>query len=206
LKKKRTADISEVLPNEFGDFLARYFIKTHRNKNMNLNSLKEKVRSIPDWPQKGVIFRDITPILEDKKLFRFLIEELARSYKDKKIDKIVGIDARGFIMAAALAYKLKTGLAIVRKKGKLPWKTVSKKYTLEYAAQTLEMHRDAINPGEKILLVDDVLATGGTMAATSNIVKKLGGRIVGILFFIELKDLKGRKKLKRYKLKSLIKF
>ena len=173
---------------------------------MNLNSLKEKVRSIPDWPQKGVIFRDITPILEDKNLFRFLIEELARSYKDKKVDKIVGIDARGFILAAALAYKLKTGLAIVRKKGKLPYKTIEKKYTLEYAAQTLEMHQDAINPGEKILLVDDVLATGGTMAATVDIVRKLGGKIVGILFFIELKDLKGRKKLKGYKMKSLINF
>ena len=156
---------------------------------MTLNSLKEKIRSIPDWPQKGVIFRDITPCLEDKKLFHFLIEELARPYKSEKIDKIIGIDARGFILAAALAYKLKTGLVIVRKKGKLPYKTIKKKYTLEYAAHTLEMHQDAINPGEKILLVDDVLATGGTMAATVNIVRKLGGEIVGILFFIELKDL-----------------
>jgi len=173
---------------------------------MTLNSLKEKIRSIPDWPQKGVIFRDITPILEDRRLFHFLINELAKLYKNKKIDKIVGIDARGFILAAALAYKLKTGLAIVRKKGKLPYKTVKRKYTLEYAAQTLEMHQDAINPGEKVLLVDDVLATGGTMKATLNIVKKLGGKIIGILFFIELKDLKGRKKLKGYKLKSLINF
>jgi len=173
---------------------------------MNLNSLKEKVRSIPDWPQKGVIFRDITPCLEDKKLFHFLIEELARPYKSEKIDKIIGIDARGFILAAALAYKLKTGLVIVRKKGKLPYKTVKRKYTLEYAAHTLEMHQDAINPGEKILLVDDVLATGGTMAATVDIVRKLGGKIIGILFFIEIKDLKGRKKLKGYKLKSLINF
>ena len=173
---------------------------------MTLNSLKEKVRSVPDWPQKGIIFRDITPLLEDKKLFRFLIEELTRPYKNKKIDKIVGIDARGFILASALAYKLKTGLAIIRKKGKLPCKTVKKKYTLEYAAQTLEMHKDTIKPGEKVLLVDDLLATGGTMKATVDIVKKLGGKIIGILFFIELKDLKGRKKLKGYKLKSLINF
>ena len=173
---------------------------------MILNLLKKKIRSIPDWPQKGIIFRDITPVLEDRKLFHFLIEELARSYKNKKIDKIVGIDARGFILASALAYKLKTGLAIIRKKGKLPAKTVKKKYTLEYASQTLEMHQDAIFPGERVLLVDDVLATGGTMKATLDIVKKLGGKIIGILFFIELRDLKGRKKLKGYKFKSLIKF
>lgn len=173
---------------------------------MILNLLKKKIRSIPDWPQKGIIFRDITPVLEDKKLFRFLIEELARPYKNKKIDKIVGIDARGFILASALAYKLKTGLAIIRKKGKLPCKTVKKKYTLEYAAQTLEMHKDTIKPGEKVLLVDDLLATGGTMKATLDIVKKLGGKIIGILFFIELKDLKGRKKLKGHKIKSLINF
>ena len=175
-------------------------------RTMNLNSLKEKVRSVPDWPQKGIIFRDITPILEDKKLFHFLIEELAHSYKAEKIDKIVGIDARGFIMAAALAYKLKTGLTIVRKKGKLPAKTIKKKYTLEYSAETLEMHKDAIISGEKVLLVDDLLATGGTMAATCDIVKKLEGKVIGILFFIELKNLKGRKKLKGYKIKSLIKF
>ena len=173
---------------------------------MNLNSLKLKIRSIPDWPQKGIIFRDITPVLEDKKLFRFLIQELAKSFKGKKIDKIIGIDARGFIMAAALAYKLKTGLAIVRKKGKLPYKTIRKKYTLEYASETLEMHKDSIKPGERVLLVDDLLATGGTMAAAADIIKKLGGKILGILFFIELEDLKGRKKLKGYKTKSLIKF
>jgi len=173
---------------------------------MNLEDLKSKIRSIPDWPQKGVIFRDITPVLENKKLFRFLIDEIAKFCRRKKIDKIVGIDARGFILASALAYKLKTGLSIVRKKGKLPWKTVRKNYKLEYAAETLEMHKDAVKPGEKILLCDDLLATGGTMKATADLVKKLDGKIVGILFFIELENLRGRKKLKGYKVKSLIKF
>lgn len=175
-------------------------------KIMTLDVLKSKVRSIPDWPQKGIIFRDITPVLEDKKLFRFLINELAKPYKQKKIDKIVGIDARGFILASALAYKLKTGLAIVRKKGKLPFKTVRKKYTLEYATETLEIHKDAVKAGEKILLCDDLLATGGTMKTTADVVQKLGGKIVDILFFIELENLKGRRKLKGYKIKSLIKF
>lgn len=173
---------------------------------MRLSDLKKKIRSIPDWPKKGVIFRDITPILEDKRLFKFLIENLAKQFKGKKIDKIVGIDARGFILASALALKLNCGLAIVRKEGKLPWKTIKQEYKLEYASNILEMHEDSIKSGENVLLCDDVLATGGTMKATVDLVKKLGGRVVGILFFIELKDLKGREKLKGYKVKSLIKF
>jgi len=173
---------------------------------MDLNIFKSKIRSIPDWPKKGVIFRDITPVLQEPKLFSQLIDRLAKPYLKKEIDVIAGIDARGFILASALSYKLKTGLAIVRKAGKLPYKTVKKNYTLEYATNTLEMHSDAIKPGQKVLLVDDLLATGGTMEATLNIIKKLGGKIVGILFFIELKDLKGRRKLKGYKIKSLIKF
>lgn len=173
---------------------------------MNLEFLKSKIRSIPDWPRKGIIFRDITPVLEDKKLFQFLINKLAEFCKNKKIDKIVGVDARGFILASALAYKLKTGLAIIRKKGKLPYKTVRKKYTLEYASETLEIHKGAVKPGEKVLLCDDLLATGGTMKAAADIVKKLGGKIVGIVFFIELRDLNGQEKLKGYKMKSLINF
>lgn len=173
---------------------------------MSIKKLEVGVRSIPDWPQKGVNFRDITPILEDKKLFRLLINELAKPFKKSKIDKIVGIDARGFILASALAYKLNTGLAIVRKKGKLPCKTISKEYALEYGLATLEMHKDTIRKGESILIVDDVLATGGTMAATVNMVKKLGGQIAGLLFLIELEGLKGRKKLRNRKIESLIKF
>lgn len=159
-----------------------------------------------DWPQKGIVFRDITPVLEDGEVFQFLIDEMAKFCQEEEIDKIIGIDARGFILASVLAYKLKTGLAIVRKKGKLPYTTISQKYTLEYASETLEMHQDAVKKGERILLVDDLLATGGTMKATVDIVRKLGGTIVGILFFIELKNLKGREKLKGYKIKSLVEF
>jgi len=168
--------------------------------------IKSKIREIPDWPKKGVSFKDITPLLHDKEFFRKTIDLLAAPYLGKKIDKIVGIDARGFILAAALAYKLKTGLAIVRKKGKLPAKTISQSYALEYASNILEMHEDAVLPGEKVLLVDDVLATGGTMKATIAMVKKLKGKIVGVDFLMELTYLDGRKNLKGYKIKSLIKY
>ena len=168
--------------------------------------IKLKIREISDWPKKGVNFKDITPLIQDKKVFRKTIDEMAHPYLGKNIDKIVGIDARGFIIAAALAYKLKTGIAIVRKEGKLPSKKVSKKYSLEYASNTIEMHQDAILPGEKVLLVDDVLATGGTMKATIDLVKKLGGKIVGVDFLMELSYLKGRQKLKGYKVRSLVKY
>lgn len=169
-------------------------------------AIKLNIREIPDWPKKGVSFKDITPLLGNKKFFCQIINVLADPYIGKKIDKVVGIDARGFIFAAALAYKLKTGLAIVRKKGKLPFKTVSKKYSLEYASNILEMHEDSILPGEKIVLVDDVLATGGTMKATIDMVNKLKGKIMGVDFLIELAYLNGRKNLKGYKVKSLIKY
>jgi len=173
---------------------------------MTLKDLKSKIVAVPDWPKKGVVFRDITPALEDKKCLRFLIDELAKMAADQGIDKVVGIDARGFILAAPLAYKLKAGLAIARKQGKLPRATVSETYNLEYASEIIEMHQDSIKKGERILLVDDVLATGGTMASAVKIVGKLGGKVAGVLFFIELKDLAGRAKLKGQKIKSLIKF
>ncbi len=168
--------------------------------------IKSKIREIADWPKKGVSFKDITPLLQDGKLFCQTIDLLAAPYFKKKVDKVVGIDARGFILAAGVAYKLKTGLAIVRKKGKLPFKTVSKEYTLEYASNVLEMHQDSILPGEKVVIVDDVLATGGTMQATVDIVKKLGGKILGIEFLIELDYLKGRENLKGQKVKSLLNY
>lgn len=168
--------------------------------------IKSKIREIPDWPKKGVNFKDITPLIEDSLAFRKIINALAKPYLNKKIDKIIGIDARGFILAAALAYKLKSGVAIVRKKGKLPSKIVSKKYALEYGSNTIEMHKDTILPGEKVLLVDDVLATGGTMKATIDLVKKLKGKIIGVDFLIELSYLKGRQKLKGYKVRSLLKY
>jgi len=170
------------------------------------NLIKSKIREIPDWPKKGVSFKDITPLLLDKDIFRKTINLLAAPYSGEKIDKVVGIDARGFILAAALAYKLKTGLAIVRKKGKLPAKTISQSYTLEYASNILEMHEDAILPDEKVLLIDDVLATGGTMKATIAMVRKLKGKVVGIEFLMELTYLNGKKNLKGYKIKSLVKY
>lgn len=168
--------------------------------------IKENTREIPDWPKKGVNFKDITPLLQNKKIFRIIIDELAKPYVNKKIDKIVGIDARGFIFAAALAYKLGAGLAIVRKKGKLPHKTISQKYLLEYGSNIIEMHKDAIRRGEKIVIVDDVLATGGTMKATVDLVKKLKGKIIAIDFLSELSFLRGREKLKNYKVRALAKY
>lgn len=168
--------------------------------------LKKFIREIPDWPQKGINFKDITPLLQNKKAFSQAIDEMALPFENQKIDKIVGIDARGFILAAAIAYKLKAGLAIIRKKGKLPWQTISRDYKLEYATNTIEMHKDAILPGQKVLLVDDVLATGGTMSATCEIVKELGGEIVGIGFLIILDFLKGEEKLSGYKVNALIRY
>lgn len=168
--------------------------------------IKSKIREIPDWPQKGVSFKDITPLLQDQELFGKTINFMASRYAGRAIDKIVGIDARGFIFASALAYKLGTGLAIVRKKGKLPWQTVSKEYFLEYGSNVIELHNDSVLPGEKVLIVDDVLATGGTMEATADLVKRLGGEIIGIEFLIELGFLRGRDKLKNYKINSIIQY
>ncbi len=136
--------------------------------------IKSKIREIPNWPKAGISFKDITPLLQDKKAFYQMINLLAAPYRGKKIDKIVGIDARGFILAAALAYKLKTGLAIIRKKGKLPAKTISQEYALEYGSNTIEMHEDAILPNEKVLLVDDVYTTGATAKECTKVLKKAG--------------------------------
>ena len=174
---------------------------------MNIEKLiKTKIREIPDWPKKGVNFKDITPLLQDKNVFRKIIDDLATPYIGKKIDKIVGIDARGFLMASALAYKLKSGIAIVRKKGKLPFKTIAQKYLLEYGSNTIEVHQYAILPGEKVIIVDDVLATGGTIKATVDLVKKLRGKILGIEFLIELGFLRGRRKIGKFKVRALAKY
>lgn len=168
--------------------------------------LKQYIREIPDWPKKGVNFKDITPLLRDAEAFKFAVDELAKPYAGKKIDAIVGIDARGFIFASALVYKLGAGLAIVRKKGKLPHKTISQEYELEYGSNTIEMREDAIKPGQSVVIVDDVLATGGTMEATIKLVEKLGGKIEGISFLIDLTFLKGREKLKNYLIYSLLNY
>lgn len=168
--------------------------------------IKKLIREIPDWPKKGVSFKDITPLLEDAQLLRFIIDQLAKPYKNKKIDKVVGIDARGFLLASAVAYKLAAGLSIVRKAGKLPYKTILQKYVLEYASNTIEMHRDTIKKGERVVIIDDVLATGGTMEAACKMVEALGGKIVGISFLINLKFLNGAKKLKKHRIFSLINY
>jgi len=168
--------------------------------------LKKKIRNIPDFPQKGVIFRDIGPLLEDKKTLKFTIDQLVKKIKGQKIDKVVGIDARGFILAGILADRLKAGMVMVRKKGKLPYKTEAQEFDLEYGKGILEIHKDSIKKGEKVLLVDDVLATGGTMLAVTKLVEKLKGEIIGIAFLIVLDYLRGREKLKDYQLFSLINY
>lgn len=169
-------------------------------------NLEKYIRTIPDFPKKGVSFKDITPLLEDARAYRYTINALARPFQNKNIQKVVGIDARGFLLAAGVAYKLKTGIAIVRKKGKLPYKCIRETYGLEYGKDTLEMHRDTIKAGEGILIVDDVLATGGTMQATINIIKKLKGKIIGIALLGELTYLNGYKKIRGYKKHVLLKF
>ena len=166
--------------------------------------LKSFIKDVPDYPKPGIVFKDITPLLGDKEAFAFVINNFAERFADKKIDVVVGIDARGFLLAAPVAYKLGAGLAIVRKPGKLPRKTIREDYTLEYASNTLEMHEDAITPGQNVLIVDDVVATGGTMEATCKLVKKLGGNIIGIGFLIELGFLGGKKKLGEFEIFSLL--
>jgi adenine phosphoribosyltransferase len=169
-------------------------------------NIKNIIRSIPNYPIEGVVFRDITPLLLDTEAFNGVCDEFYNRYKDMKIDKVVGIDARGFIFGGVLAYKLKAGFVPVRKKGKLPYKTISEGYTLEYGENIVEIHEDAIEKGENVLIVDDLMATGGTIAATTHLLETLGGNIVECAFIIELPDLKGREKIKDYKVFALVEF
>jgi adenine phosphoribosyltransferase len=169
-------------------------------------SLKEHIRNIPDFPKPGILFRDITTLLKNKKAFKFAIDTLVAKYRGKKIDLVVAVEARGFILGGIIAHKLGAGFVPVRKKGKLPYKTRSATYELEYGTDTLYMHEDAINAGERVLIVDDLLATGGTAKAVVDLVKGSGGKVVEIAFLIELTSLKGKDKLKGLPLFSLIKF
>jgi adenine phosphoribosyltransferase len=166
--------------------------------------LKEHIRDIPDFPQPGVLFKDITPLLANKKAFTYMIDAIAHQFDSDEIDKVLGIEARGFMVAAPLAYRFTAGLIPVRKKGKLPWEVEAESYTLEYGDDHLEIHRDAIEPGERILVVDDVLATGGTARATAVLTERLGGKVAGIATIMELSFLNGREKLAGYELFSLI--
>lgn len=167
--------------------------------------LKPFIRDIPGFPKEGITFKDITPLLKDGKKFREAVDMLADEFKSEKIDSVLSVEARGFLFGAALAYKLGIGIVPVRKKGKLPYKTQSVTYDLEYGKDTLEIHQDAFKKGERVLIVDDLLATGGTTRAVVDLAEKLGAKVVGIAFLIELTALKGRDKLKSYKTFSLIK-
>jgi len=171
-----------------------------------MQELKDIIRDVTDFPKKGIVFKDITTLLGDAKSYQQMIDLMSHRYIGKKIDKVVGVEARGFIIGAALAYKLGAGVVLVRKPGKLPYSTFKKTYDLEYGTDTLEIHTDAIKPGENILIADDVLATGGTMGAVVDMVQSLGGNIHECCFMAELEFLHGRKKLPKGMVFSLLKF
>jgi adenine phosphoribosyltransferase len=168
--------------------------------------LRSKIRDIPDFPKPGIVFKDITPLLADEVAFSTVIDEIVVRFGRGTIDKVVGIEARGFIVASPVAYHFGAGFVPVRKRGKLPWETQAETYELEYGEETLEIHRDAIAAGERVAIVDDVLATGGTALATARLVEGLGGKIVGMAFVIELGFLEGRKRLGGYDLLSLVRY
>jgi len=170
-----------------------------------MRELKSHIRDIPDYPKKGIIFKDITTLIKDKRAFKQVVDEISAKFKKSKVDFVLSVEARGFLFGAAVAYKLGAGIVPVRKKGKLPHKTISVTYDLEYGTDTLEIHQDAFREGTRILIVDDLLATGGTTQAVARLVEEMGGKIVGIAFVVELLPLKGRHKLKGYKILSLVK-
>lgn len=171
-----------------------------------MENLKKIIRDVPDFPKEGIVFKDITTLLQDAKSFQRVVDLIAHRYIDKKIDLVLGIEARGFIMGAALAYKLGTGVILVRKPGKLPYKTHSTKYELEYGSDELHIHQDSIKKGQRILIADDLLATGGTVQAVIELIEKMGGEIVECSFLAELKLLNGHEKLKPHKVFSLLEF
>ena len=171
-----------------------------------IEDLKKAIRDVPDFPKKGILFKDITTLLKDGELFHAAIDLLAAHYKDKNIQKVVAMESRGFIFGSVLAYTLGAGFVLVRKKGKLPAKTIAGTYQLEYGTDTLEMHEDSIVPGERVLIIDDLLATGGTAKTTIDLTKKLGAKIAGAGFLIELAFLNGRKNLPDCEIFSLIQY
>jgi len=174
---------------------------------MRKNNFKKYIYDVPDFPIKGVMFRDITPLLQDATSFNRLINVFVKEAKKiKKIDVVMGIDARGFLFASAVAYALKKGLAIIRKPGKLPRKTVKQVFSLEYGSSIFEAHTDSIKKGQNVLIIDDVLATGGSAFASAKIVEKLGGKVAKIMFLIEIKEFGGRKKLRKYDIFSALTF
>lgn len=168
--------------------------------------LKSKIREIPDWPKKGVSFKDITTLLQEGETFKYVIDKLIEPFLKERIDKVIAIDARGFLLASPIAYRIGSAVCLVRKKGKLPYRVIEEIYEKEYGFDVLTIHKDTIKSGEKVLIVDDLLATGGTIAATIRLVERLGGEIVGISCIIDLPFLGGSKKLEKYKLNCLVSY
>jgi adenine phosphoribosyltransferase len=178
--------------------------KTYYTRGVYMESIKRSIRTVADFPKKGILFYDITTLLKDGKKFKSVIDKLSSRFKNKNVEAVISVESRGFIIGSAIAYSLGVGMVPVRKKGKLPYKTYSASYTLEYGKDSLEIHQDAIKPNSRVLIVDDLLATGGTTSAVIELVKKLRGKIVGIVFLIELSFLKGKEKLKGYDYFSLL--
>ena len=168
--------------------------------------LKKYIRDVPDFPKQGILFKDITTLLKEPEPFHYAIDTIFDKYKDKNIDKVVSVEARGYIFGGVLAYKLNCGFVPVRKPGKLPSETITMDYTLEYGTNTIEMHKDALKPNERVLVFDDLLATGGTVEATCQLIEKLGAQVISCVFLIDLTFLKGSEKLKKYDVFSLIEY
>lgn len=173
---------------------------------MSAETLRERIREIPDFPKPGILFYDITTLLKDPVAYKESIDLMLEPYRDEKIDLVVGMESRGFIFSAPMAYQLGAGLVPVRKLGKLPAETITVEYALEYGSNTLEIHRDAIQPGQTVLIVDDLLATGGTVKGTMELVERLKGAVVGLAFLVELDFLKGRDRLDGRRVSSVIKY
>jgi adenine phosphoribosyltransferase len=171
-----------------------------------MDNLKKLIREIPDYPKPGILFYDLTTLLQDKTGFRVLVDNLCKHYEGRNVDIVVGIEARGFIFGPALAYRLNAGFVPIRKPKKLPWKTAQVSYQLEYGTDTLEIHQDAVKPGENVLICDDLLATGGTAAAAASLVRQIGGKVAGAAFAVELTFLHGRDKLPGVDVFSLLQY
>jgi len=175
-------------------------------RRKNLMNLKSMIREIADFPKEGISFKDITTLLKDGEAFRYLVNELSDQLKDLNVDIIVGPEARGFLVGTPVAYNLGVGFVPIRKPGKLPGETISYEYDLEYGTDSLQIHKDAIKPGQRVAILDDLLATGGTVVATAKLIEELGGEVVSINFLIELNMLKGRDVLKGYEVRSLVQY
>lgn len=171
-----------------------------------MKKIEDYVRSIPDFPEPGIIFRDVTSVLQDADGLHIAIDKMQELLKDLDFDVVAGTESRGFIFGTPIAYNLKKPFVLVRKKGKLPCETVSEEYDLEYGSATIEIHKDAIKPGQKVVLIDDLIATGGTIEAAAHLVEKLGGEVVKMVFLMELCGLNGREKLKKYNVDAVIKY